>query len=79
MEAEPSHRETPGNLAHELLIAMATLSRWSLFARREFGDAEQRARALVFAPLVGLIGGIFFALMDRYFGSFLCCYPDRSS
>src|SRR5271167_3720587 len=30
MEAQPSHRETPANLAHETIIAVATLSRWSL-------------------------------------------------
>ena len=65
MEPEPSHRETPANLAYELLIAIATLSRWSLFARRDFGDAEQRARALVFLPLIGLVAGVIFALVDR--------------
>lgn len=75
MEAESSHRETPGNLLHELLIAIATLSRWSLFARREFGDAAQRARALVFMPVIGLIAGIVFALIDRTLGSFLSPTP----
>jgi cobalamin synthase len=71
MEADASPRETPANLLHELLIAIATLSRWSLFARREFGDAERRARALVFAPVIGLIAGIVFALFDRGIGKFL--------
>jgi cobalamin synthase len=75
MEAEPSHREIPGNLLHELFIAIATLSRWSLFARREFGDAEQRARALVFVPVIGLIAGIVFAFIDRTLGSFLSPMP----
>ena len=75
MEAEPSHRETPGNLLRELLIAIATLSRWSLLARQEFGDAEQRARALVFLPMIGLIAGIVFAFIDRTFGSFLSPMP----
>ena len=75
MEAEPSHRETPANLVHELLIAIATLSRWSLLARREFGDVEQRARALVFLPVIGLIAGIVFAFVDRMLGSFLAPMP----
>jgi len=65
MEAEPPHRETPANLLRELLIAIATLSRWALFARREFGDSEQRARAMVFLPIIGLVAGIAFAFIDR--------------
>jgi cobalamin synthase len=71
MEAESSHRETPANLLYELLIAGATLSRWALFVRREFGDAEQRARALVFLPVIGLIAGIVFAFIDRALGALL--------
>jgi cobalamin synthase len=79
MEADPSHRETPANLAYELLIAMATLSRWSLLARRDFGDAEQRARALLFLPLIGLTAGIVFAFIDRMLGSFLSPMPRSVS
>jgi len=75
LDAEPSHRETPTNLAHELLIAIATLSRWSLFARRDFGDTEQRARALVFLPLIGLIAGVVFAFIDRTLGGSLSPLP----
>lgn len=75
METESAHRETPANLAHESIIAAATLSRWSLFARREYGDAEQRARALVLLPLVGLLGGILFAFIDRSLGNFLAPMP----
>ena len=75
MQAEPSHRETPANLLYELLIAIATLSRWSLLRRREFGDAEQCARALMFVPIIGLIAGIIFALIDRTLGSFISPMP----
>ncbi len=75
MEADSPHRETPANLVHEFLIAMATLSRWSLLARGEFGDAEQRARALVSAPLVGLLAGIFLALTDRILAEFVAPMP----
>jgi cobalamin synthase len=72
MEAESPHRETPANLAHEFVIAVATLSRWSLLARREFGDAEQRARALIFLPIIGLVEGVVIAFFDRMLsGSFL--------
>jgi cobalamin synthase len=69
METDRPHRETPANLLHECLIAIATLSRWSLLARSEFGDAEQRARALVFLPIIGLIAGVVFALVDRIIGN----------
>jgi len=76
MEAEPlPYRETPANLLYELLVAIATLSRWSLLARREFGDVEERARALVFLPVIGLIAGIVFAFIDRTLGSFLAPMP----
>jgi cobalamin synthase len=68
----PPHRETPANLAHEFVIAIATLSRWSLLSRREFGDAEHRARALIFLPIIGLVEGVLFAFFDRMLaGSFL--------
>jgi cobalamin synthase len=75
MEAEAPHRETPANLAQEFLIAMATLSRWSLLARRGFGDAEQRPRALMFAPVAGLIAGIVFAFIDRMLADLLAPVP----
>jgi cobalamin synthase len=69
MEADAPQRETPANLLRELIIAMATLSRWSLLARSEFGDAEQRARALVFLPVVGLLAAVVFAFIDRILGN----------
>jgi cobalamin synthase len=75
MEAEAPHRETPANLAQEFLIAMATLSRWSLLARRGFGDAEQRPRALMFAPVAALIAGIVFAFIDRMLADLLAPVP----
>jgi cobalamin synthase len=75
IEAAPSHRETPANLARESIIAVATISRWSLFARRKFGDAEQRARALVFLPIVGLIAGVIFAFLDRSLSSVFSWLP----
>jgi cobalamin synthase len=75
VEAEASHRETPANLAQELLIAVATFSRWSLLRRRDFGAAEQRARALVFLPVVGLIAGVIFAFIDRALDGLLSPMP----
>ena len=65
METDAPQRETPANLAREFAIAIATLSRWSLLTRGEFGDTEARTRALVFLPLVGLVAGIGFAFVDR--------------
>ena len=69
METDAPHRETPANLAREFIIAIATLSRWSLLARGEFGDAEARARAMVFLPIIGLVAGVGFAFLDRSIGS----------
>jgi cobalamin synthase len=69
METHAPHRETPANLAREFVIAIAILSRWSLLARSEFGDAEGRARAMVFLPIVGLVAGIGFSFVDRSVGS----------
>ena len=65
METESTYRETPANLAREFVIAAATLSRWSLLARGDFGDAENRARALVFLPIIGLAAGTLLAFIDR--------------
>lgn len=71
METQASHSDTDlRNLLGELLIAIATLSRWSLFARREIGDAEQRARALLFVPIIGLFGGVVLAAIDLTLGKF---------
>jgi cobalamin synthase len=72
MEAESPNIEMPAKLAHEFVIAVATLSRWSMLASGEFGDAEQRARALIFLPLIGLVAGVVFAFFDRMsIGSFV--------
>ncbi len=72
MEIKSTHSEADAeNLFYELIIALATLSRWSLFARREFGDAENRARALALVPAVALVAGIIFAAVDRSIGDFL--------
>jgi len=68
MESDAAHRETPANLAREFVIAIATLSRWSLLARAEFGDSERRARALVFLPIGGLVAGVAIASIDRAIG-----------
>jgi adenosylcobinamide-GDP ribazoletransferase len=75
MEAAAPYRETPANLLQEFFIGMATLSRWPLLARRGFGDPGQRARALAFAPLVGLIAGVVLALIDRMLADFLAPMP----
>lgn len=72
MEIEPAHSDTdPANLLYESLIAAATLSRWSLLARHDFGDASQRARALIFVPVVGLVAGVIFAAIDRALGNII--------
>ena len=54
-----------GSFVLEALIGVATLSRWSLFSERRFGDTRHRARSLLFAPVIGLVAGIFLAIIDR--------------
>jgi adenosylcobinamide-GDP ribazoletransferase len=72
METQASHSDTDlRNLLRELLIAIATLSRWSLFARLGIGDAERRARALIFMPALGLLAGIALAAIDLMLGEFI--------
>jgi len=72
METQASHSDTDlRNLIGELLIAIAALSRWSLFARGEIGDAEQRARALLFVPVVGVVAGVVLASIDLRLANFL--------
>jgi adenosylcobinamide-GDP ribazoletransferase len=62
--AEP--RETTyRDLPFELWLAIATLTLWPLIDERRCGAAGARARAMAFAPVVGLALGIALAAIDR--------------
>jgi len=54
-----------GALAFEALLAVATLTLWPLVDERAIGTARQRARALVFIPVIGFIEGIALGAIDR--------------
>jgi adenosylcobinamide-GDP ribazoletransferase len=69
MEAEtetdlPSLRE----LLFEALLAIATLTLWPILDERSQGTFAQRARAMVFFPIVGLLLGMFLAIFDSALG-----------
>ena len=72
MEDERAQIEAGGgSLLVEALLAAAALSRWSLLGESRTGDAEQRARAMVFVPVIAVVGGIIFALIDHALGTIL--------
>jgi len=52
-------------LGFEVALAVATLTLWPLFDERSRGSAEQRARAFVFFPLIGITFGVALAALDR--------------
>ncbi len=53
------------------ILALATLTLWPILHERSYGTAEQRARALVFVPLVGFAFGVLLAAVDRALGTIL--------
>jgi cobalamin synthase len=71
MEQEHAQLETPGNVLAEAILAAAALSRWSLLGESRAGDAEQRARAMVFVPVIAFAAGVVFALIDHALGAML--------
>jgi len=52
-------------LLSEAVLAVATLTFWPIVDERSGATALQRARALVFLPIVGLLLGVLLALADR--------------
>ncbi len=55
----------PRDLARELLLSIATLTLWPIVDERARGTARQRARALIFTPILGFIEGAALAALDR--------------
>lgn len=66
MEQEPeSPHRTLRDFGYEALLALATLTLWPIVDERAIGTSEERARALVFTPVIGLLAGIVLGLIDR--------------
>jgi len=69
-DAEQTEAPGSSSLAFEAAVAAATLTRWTLLTDRDFGDAQTRARALMFIPLIGLALGVVLGALDRALGAF---------
>lgn len=66
MEPESeSYTLSIADIGHEVLLAIATLTLWPILDERAVGTAEQRARALVYTPIVGFAMGVVLGLIDR--------------
>jgi cobalamin synthase len=63
MEAE-QQTESIGSLAFEAMLAVATGTQWPFLDERARGTPAERARALVFMPIVGFALGALLALAD---------------
>ena len=66
MQSEPNGRRSsaiaPG---YEVLLALATLTLWPILDERAVGSSTQRARALVFTPIIGFFAGVVLGLFDH--------------
>lgn len=49
----------------EAILALATLTRWPILDQQACGTREQRARAMVFVPVIGFAFGVLLTLVDR--------------
>jgi len=49
----------------EVLLALATLTLWPILDERAVGSPAQRARALVFTPIIGFFAGVVLGLIDH--------------
>ncbi len=60
-----SPRTAVREFGYEAILAVATLTLWPILDERAVGTSEQRARALVFTPIIGFVMGIVLGLADR--------------
>ena len=65
-----SESSLPGvrELLFDAVLGIATLTLWPILDERSQGTASQRARAMVYFPLVGFVLGVFLAIGDRTAG-----------
>src|SRR5262249_12438407 len=66
-----NQRSVIRELVFEALLAIATLTLWPLLDDRESGTVEERGRALMFTPVIGLALGVTLTLIDRSLSSIL--------
>ncbi|MDO8434066.1 MAG: adenosylcobinamide-GDP ribazoletransferase [Candidatus Binatus sp.] len=69
METEPESNP-PGlrDLIFEGVLATATLTLWPIVDERSQGSAEQRSRATIYFPLIGLMLGLVLTIVDKVGG-----------
>ena len=66
MQSEPNGRAPSAiGSGYEVLLALATLTLWPILDEREVGSPAQRARALVFTPIIGFFAGVLLGLFDH--------------
>ena len=56
------------DLVFEAVLAVATLTLWPILDERSQGSAEQRSRATIYFPLIGLLLGLTLAIIDKFAG-----------
>jgi cobalamin synthase len=64
MDVEEQTDESVSSLLFEAILAVAALTHWPILDERRRGTAAQRARALMFLPIVGLAIGVALAFVD---------------
>ena len=66
MHSEPDGRGPSAiGSGYEVLLALATLTLWPILDERAVGSPAQRARALVFTPIIGFFAGVLLGLFDH--------------
>jgi cobalamin synthase len=66
MQSEPDGRAPSAiGSGYEVLLGLATLTLWPILDEREVGSPAQRARALVFTPIIGFFAGVLLGLFDH--------------
>jgi cobalamin synthase len=66
MQSETDGRRSSATgSGYEALLALATLTLWPILDERAVGSPAQRARALVFTPLIGFFAGVLLGLFDH--------------
>ncbi len=72
MEAESeSNLPSLRDLIFESVLAVATLTLWPIIDERSQGSAEQRSRAMIYFPVIGIVLGLVLAVVDKTAGRVL--------
>jgi adenosylcobinamide-GDP ribazoletransferase len=66
MQSESDGRQSSAiGSGYEVVLALATLTLWPILDERAVGSPAQRARALVFTPIIGFFAGVLLGLFDH--------------